>query len=577
MSTMKPDEHFLTSTYNRYLLPTMAGILGGTVMVTIDSMLVGSLVGEAGLMAVNLFLPLQLVFSTLGSLVASGGAVLSGQARGRNDAEGSRQIMGTSILLSFALALALVAAGLVFLGPLTRFLSGSVWSADMEAYARVLIFSGLPKTLLYIPVNYLRLDGKNGLSAGLLLFMAALNILLDLLFMQGMQMGIQGSGLACALAMVAACLVGYYVLLFRGGSFAWPLAVSRPSPIRAMLKTGSPAALANLTFALRILLINGILLRLEGSYLVFFTVITAVSEFSLFFINGVPQTALPILSVYGVEKGNAGIRLLMKRQLVTGLAIAGIFSSLLMLFHQRVAGLFGVSQAMGFPLLCLLSSLLLGQINSIMTGYYTAMDRILLANVVTALRVLLLPVLFVAFLSTVRPEWVWLFLPLSELLTLLVWLGVTGVTARKHPELSGLLLLDDRLEKSGNAIDFTVVNKPEAICLASQRITDFCEQNDLTARQTMRFSLAIEEIMTVMADKSLEGRGSFDVRAFAHEGIITLRIRCAGKQYNPIPLSSSDQEGEADSLLGIKMIKDMVKQMLYISTFGVNSFFLQIQ
>ena len=40
---MKPDEHFLTSTYNRYLLPTMAGILGGTVMVTIDSMLVGKI------------------------------------------------------------------------------------------------------------------------------------------------------------------------------------------------------------------------------------------------------------------------------------------------------------------------------------------------------------------------------------------------------------------------------------------------------------------------------------------------------------------------------------------------------
>lgn len=574
---MKTDEHFLISTYNRYLLPTMAGILGGTVMVTIDSMLVGSIVGEAGLMTVNLFLPVQLVFSVLGSLVASGGAVLSGQARGRNDAERSRRIMGTSIQLTLTLAVLFVSAGLLFLGPLTRFLSGSVWSADLKGYVGVLILAGLPKTLLYIPVYYLRLDGRNKLSAGLLLFMAGLNIALDLLFMQVMGMGILGSAIACAVSMFTACLVGYYLLLFRAGSFAWPLAASRPPQVLATLRTGSPVALDNLTFAFRILVINALLLNRAGSYVVYFAVITAISEFALFFINGVPQTALPILTVYGVEKGNTGIRLLMRRQIVMGLAIGSIFGLVLLVFHQGVTALFGVRQSLLFPLLCLVASLLISQINSIMTGYYTAMNRISLANVITSLRILFLPVIFVAYLTAVRPDFVWFFLPLSELVTLLVWLGAALATAWKHPELSGVLLLDDRLEKSGNAIDFTVLSDPAEICLASERITEFCEKNELTARQTMRFSLAIEEIMTVMADKSLDGRGSFDVRAFAHEGQITLRIRCAGRQYNPIPLSVSDNEGEAESLLGIKMIADMVEKMLYISTFGVNSFFVQIQ
>ncbi len=574
---MKTDEHFLTSTYNRYLLPTMAGILGGTVMVTIDSMLVGSIIGEAGLMTVNLFLPVQLVFSVIGSLVASGGAVLSGQERGRNNAERSRRIMGTSIQLTFALAVLFVSTGLLFLEPLTRFLSGSVWSAGMKNYAGVLILSGLPKTLLYVPVYYLRLDGRNRLSAGLLLFMAVLNIALDLLFMQVLGMGVVGAAIACAISMLIACLAGYYLLLFRGGSFIWPLAVSRPPRILETLKTGSPAALDNLTFAFRILVINALLLAKSGHYVVHFAVITAVSEFALFFINGVPQTAQPILSVYGVEKGNSGIRLLMKRQVVTGLAIGVVFSLVLLIFHQEVTALFGVRHDMLFPFLCLASSLLAGQINNIMAGFCTAMNRIGEANLITALRILFLPVLFVALLTAVRPESIWLFLPLSELLTLLIWLVATWLKSAKYPELSGVLLLDDALEKSGNAIDFTVRNDPEEICLASERITDFCGKNNLTPKQTMRFSLAIEEIMTVMADKSLDGRGSFDVRAFAYEGKITLRIRCAGRQYNPIPLSASDQDEEDGSLLGIKMIAGMVKQMLYISTFGVNSFFVQIQ
>lgn len=574
---MKADQHFLTSTYNRYLLPTMAGILGGTVMVTIDSVLVGSFVGQDGLVAVNLFLPLQLFFSTLGALVASGGALLSAQARGRNEAEKSRRIMGTSTLLSLGLALFFILGGLVFLGPLTRLLAGNVWTADMEAYARLLILAGLPKTLLYIPFYYLRLDGKNDLAAGLLLFMASLNIILDLLFMQVMQMGLLGAALGGALALLLSCLAGFFYLLFKKGSFAWPLATRWPAHSLETLKTGSPAAMANLTFAFRILLINGLLLSLGNQYLVFFAVITAVSEFSLFFINGVPQTAQPILSVYGVEKGNAGIRLLMSRQIRTGLAMATFFGSLILLSHRGVASLFGVSQDMRFPLICLFFSLLMAQVNSIMAGYYTAVNRISLANLITILRVLVLPVLLVALLAAVRPELVWLFLPLSELLTLQVWLGVALAKSWKNPDLSGPLLLDERLEKSGRAIDFTVVNDPVAICLASERIIEFCRQNDLSARQTMRFSLAIEEIMTVMADKSLDGRGSFDVRAFACEGKITLRIRCAGRQYNPIPLSRSSQDMEADSLFGIRMILDMVKDMLYISTFGVNSFFVEIE
>lgn len=576
-STMRSDDHFLTSTYRRYLLPTMAGILGGTVILTLDSILVGSLVGEAGLRTVNLFLPLQLFFNTLGSLVASGGAVLSGQARGKNEAGTSREIMASAFTLILALSTLFVLLGLSFSGPLTRWLAKSAWSADMESYVRVLFLAGLPKALLYLPVFYLRLDGKNGQSAGLLLSLAVLNVSLDLIFIQSFKMGVLGSALAGAVSMLVACLFGYDLLWFKKGSFAWPLNFARPVFRLDILKTGSPAALDNLAFALRILLINRLLLARSGPYLVYFAVITAVSEFSLFFINGIPQTALPILSVYSAEKSNPAIRLLMKGQFRTGLALSLAFALLLLPFHRGLASLFGVHQDMLFPLACLVASLVLAQMNTIMAGFFTATDRISLANLITLLRILVFPVVLVFLLTSTRLEGVWLFLPLSELLTLLTWLSLSRLLASRHPDWSPFLLLDDRLEKSGQVVDFTVANDPGEICLASRQITDFCEKNELTAKQTMAFSLAIEEIMTVMADKSLDGRGSFDVRAFAHEGAISLRIRCAGRQYNPIPPSRSEEERGTDSLLGIRLIRGMAKDMSYISTFGVNSFFVKIQ
>jgi hypothetical protein len=93
----------------------------------------------------------------------------------------------------------------------------------------------------------------------------------------------------------------------------------------------------------------------------------------------------------------------------------------------------------------------------------------------------------------------------------------------------------------------------------------------------MQVSLAIEEIMTLMAERSIgHENGSFDVRAFATGGSIGLRIRCAGKRFNPLSLGSSPED-EDQGLIGIRMLTGMVKNLQYVTTFGVNSFFVQIQ
>lgn len=228
---------------------------------------------------------------------------------------------------------------------------------------------------------------------------------------------------------------------------------------------------------------------------------------------------------------------------------------------------------------CLFTSMLIGQINSIMTYYFNSVERIFLADIITVLRIFIMPVAFAWLLAATNFAPIWLFLPLSELVTLLVWLGAVLAISSRKKYLSRILLLDDILENSGNAVDFSVKSDPAEICHASKCITEFCEKNNMTPKQTMRISLAIEEIMTIMTEKSIGStEGSFDVRAFSAGGTIGLRIRCAGARFNPLSMCDAPGGKEADeNLMGIKMISGMVKKLQYISTFGVNSFFVQIQ
>ncbi|MGI6578649.1 MAG: MATE family efflux transporter [Saccharofermentanales bacterium] len=576
---MKQNEVFLKSTYYRYLPPTMLSILGSTINVIIDGILIGNLVGEEGLLAVNICLPLHLVFYTIGALIASGASILSARALGRNDVGESRRIMGFATLLCLIISVGIVAAGLAVLRPLINLLSGGMPIAGLHNYAFLVICCGIPKIMLYIPFFYLRLEGKNLQMAVALTLMVALNLLLDIIFMYFLRMGIAGAALANLLATLVVCIAGFKLLLHKESDFALPLTIAGPWIAGAIIKNGTPSALNNLTSALRVFVINLVLLSLppDGGFPVQFAVVTSVSELSLFIINGIPQTAMPIINVYNVEKSNRAIRFLMKRQVISGLLISGLFGLVCVLLHSGIGSLYGVNQSLLIPLACLAVSLLPTQINSIMTCYFNSVDRIALANLITVLRIFVLPVFLLLNLTRTVSPVLWLFLPLSELFTLLIWLAVVIRISMKDPALSRLLLLDDTLENSGHAVEFSVGTDPVQIVEASSRITGFCDAHNMTAGQTMRISLAIEEILTVMAEKSFgSGHGSFDVRAYADDGTIWLRIRNGGQKFNPVSLSAGTDDSD-DGLLGIRMISGMVKNLQYLQTFGVNNFFIQIQ
>ncbi len=148
---------------------------------------------------------------------------------------------------------------------------------------------------------------------------------------------------------------------------------------------------------------------------------------------------------------------------------------------------------------------------------------------------------------------------------------MAALYSRRQKGKADLYLLDDTALREGKSINFTVACDTEAICGASERITEFCEASGFDAEQTMTISLALEELMVITAEKSMDNQGSMDVRILKlPEGGI-LRIRSEGRHYNPLELADDSLE-----YLGVNMIMQMAKKTEYQSVLGLNTLVVHI-
>ena len=565
------DQKMLSRVYYRALLPNMAAILGGTINVLFDGILVGRKMGELGIASVNQSLAVYLLLCTVGSLIASGAFAESAAAMGENRQEEGQRYYSLGLELAAVVGAALCAAGFLLSGPIAKSLgSADSWQL-VETYIRITFLGGVFKVLLYVPFFYLRLAGKTNQSAWAMMTMTGLNIILDYVFLFVFDFGIAGAAWASVLATVVACCMSFGFLFRLKDGFRFRPMRPRMEEIRRIVKAGSPMAANNLCSALRIVLLNGIMNLAGGSGMVAaFAVTNNLNEFSICIQNGVPQAGSAMLGIYQGEQDPLSVKKLLKIQLSWGLGLSSAFAAGLLLAGGRVGRLFGSSMDLGFAVGCLGVGVIFGTLNSVMTYYYYATRKPGMANLITVMRVLAVTV---ALAWLLRPfgDRIFCFYWLAELVTGALWIGAGLLLGRRRQGRWSLYMLDETAFLEGKCINFTVACDNGAICEASEKIQDFCKQNGFTEDQTMTISLALEELMVITAEKSMHYQGFMDVRILrTREGGI-LRIRSEGKRYNSLEYAEAGIE-----YLGVSMIMKMAKKTEYQNTLGLNTLIVVI-
>lgn len=555
----------------------MLSILSANINVFVDGILVGNKLGTNALAAINLSLPLYLALCIIGSFFSSGTAICSARAIGDDDPEKSLMYYRTGIVSLFFVSIFITVIGLVLRNPLVAFLCSEeeIRPYVME-YTVITLIGALPKIMLYIPFWYLRLDGKNNAVAAVMAVMSIGNILLDLLFVYLWDMGVFGAGLASVIATAIAFLLGMYRLFRKDCFFTFkPYFLFDSKEWKAISVTGTPSALNNLLSTLRLLMINSLLLDYGGGHLVaIFTAVNGISGFGECITLGIPQAAAPMLGVFCGEQDNGSCALLVKLELTAGCILSAVFLAAVTVFSEPIRALYSLEGSLFFPLLWLGLSVFPGMLCTVLSGYYNMAGKTFWSNSIIFLRVIAMTFIGLTGVTYLKLS-TFSFLLFAEAATVAVWFAASGIYHRKHKADTRFLLMDLSLEKRGNILNFSVSSDAASICDASERISAFCDANGMNKKSTMRIQLAMEETMTLIASENAQDSLtalSFDLRAYSLDGLIGIRIRYGGKEFDPFRSASEDDE----RYLGIRMLRKLTG-VRYQRTFGVNTLQISIR
>ena len=242
-------------------VPTIASMLVTALYNLADTFFVSSIGGYAGtcaIAAVSVSLSVMALIQALGFFVGQGASNFISRALGRHDTRKASEMAATGLILALALGACVCLIGQLFTEPIARFLGADEeFVKPTAAYLRW-IFAAAPfMTGSFCLNNQLRFQGNAlygmiGVVSG-----AALNVILDPLFIHTLGMEAEGAALATAISQG----VGFCVLLsgtFRGDNLRIHPSRARFSPenLGLILQGGLPSLLRQGCGSVSVMVLN---------------------------------------------------------------------------------------------------------------------------------------------------------------------------------------------------------------------------------------------------------------------------------------------------------------------------------
>lgn len=603
---MKNNSSFIRQIYNRCLFASLIALLCGTLGSIANSLIVGNIIGAEKLSVVGLVVPIYYIFATAGNLLGIGGSTVASMRMGKNDFTGAKKVFVSTYLLLIISSAVFTVLTLAFLPQIVTILGATPeLYEDTIGYASVMAIGGVFTGGIYLSFNFLRLDGRSASSFIVFILMAVVNIAADVIFVFFADLGMVGVSLATTLGAATATLFGAAMLIFKPNVLGLSRLSMREflSASNEIIKIGSPGAIENIAILAKSFFVNRIVLIGYGALAMSaLTVTSQINSFAVSIIAGVAGTIVPFVGVFGAERDTVSIRQVLKLALIQGTVMIVAFSALCIAFATEIATLFGmgdpVSLSFAVPAIRIFCLSLLGtQINDIFISLHLSNGRTALSNLITALHnaIIIIPaVYFLSGYTALGLDGVWHAYWVTELVTFILAIICQLYISSRDKRLSRVYLLDDSAERDGTYISFSVANSEESVMESVEKISDFCEANSLSSKNSMLISLSLEEMLNLIRVHCFGDNKDLTVntRILLYDGSIILRLRNGGIQFNPLQYykdimnqdnsNGGEEEDNLDAMLelgdslGIKMILDTTDLLDYRRTFGVNNLTIKI-
>lgn len=327
-------------------LPTVAAQLINMLYNIVDRMYIGHIkdVGALALTGVGVCMPLIMIISAFAALVGNGGAPRASIYMGKKDTDAAQKILGNcfslQIIISIILTIILLIGNKTFLlafGASENTISYAVNYMNIYAIGTIFVQLTLGMNAFITAQGF----AKTGMLS--VLIGAVANIVLDPVFIFGMNMGVRGAALATIISQTLSCI---WVLSFLFGKKTF-LKI-KPENLRLHAKIILPCvALGSSLFIMQAsesiisVCFNSSLLKYGGDIAVgAMTILTSVMQFAMLPLQGLGQGAQPIMSYNYGAKNNDRVRKTFRLLLKVSFGYSIVLWAIVMLFPQMFAMMF---------------------------------------------------------------------------------------------------------------------------------------------------------------------------------------------------------------------------------------------
>ena len=288
-----------------FAIPMLLGNIAQQLYNTVDSIVVGKYVGDNALAAVGSSSPILNLLLALFVGISTGAGIIISQRFGAKDREGLSLAIGNCISLAAIASLIILVIGPMISRPMLELLDTPVSIIDWCTSYLNIFFIGAAGFIFYnILSGVLRGMGDSASALMFLIVATILNIILDIWFVAGFQMGVAGVSLATVIAQGISAVLCFFKLMRMRDVFDLNLKQlkMRKDTALKIVKIGLPSGITQAIFSVAMLVVQSLTNSLGEMVIAANVIIMRVDGFAMMPNMTFGQT----MSVYTGQNVGAG-------------------------------------------------------------------------------------------------------------------------------------------------------------------------------------------------------------------------------------------------------------------------------
>lgn len=331
-----------------FSIPCVISMLINSIYNIVDQIFIGKGVGTLGNAATNVIFPLVIIANAISGLIGNGASANLSLRLGEKKEHEAKKCIGSAITLTiavsiiFSVVIFLLLPNLVYLLGCTK----NVYSYAVD-YGKIIIL-GFPFMITYSAISsIIRADGSPKYSMILLVVGAIINIILDPVFIFGLNMGVTGGAIATVIGQAVSCIMALvYIPKIKSvklekSDFRLDKSIIRTLGLGLSSFITQATVLALFVFMNNIMTKYGAISKFGSDIpLSVYGVISKINSLYISTILGISIGSQPIIGFnYGAGKYDRVKETLRKVLLIN--AIVGItFNIIFFIFPRQLAGIF---------------------------------------------------------------------------------------------------------------------------------------------------------------------------------------------------------------------------------------------